>query len=162
MRLPIRVDYALRAAVELAAEERVLTTHELGERHDIPPRFLSTILAQLRTAGLVRSVRGREGGFTLARPGTEISLADVIRAVDGPLALVGGQRPESHSYRGAAQGLQDVWIALRAQEREVLQATTLAQVASRQLPERVRTAVGDPAAWSYLAPVTNVAATGEE
>lgn len=146
MRLSVRLDYAMRAAAELAAAEladtgsAVRTNAELAERQGIPVRFLGAILRQLRTAGIVRSVRGREGGFALARSAAEISLADVIRAVEGPLSLVGGERPESHPYRGAAVALQDVWIALRARERSLLEQITLADVATGELPAEVRAA----------------------
>jgi Rrf2 family protein len=151
VRLSVRLDYALRAAVELAAAEladssnAVRNNAELAERQGIPVRFLGAILRQLRTADIVRSVRGRDGGFALARPAAKISLADVIRAVEGPLALVGGERPEAHDYRGAAVALQDVWIALRARERSLLDQVTLAQVATGELPPEVRAARSDQA-----------------
>lgn len=147
MRLSVRVDYALRAALELAAAEvadtddPVRTTGELAEQQGIPARFLASILRQLGTAGIARSVRGRDGGFTLARRADAISLADVIRAVEGPLASVGGERPEQHDYRGAAVALQQVWLALRARERALLEQVTLADVASGRLPAQVHSAL---------------------
>lgn len=143
----MRVDYALRAALELAAAEvldiadPVRTTGELAEQQGIPARFLASILRQLGTAGIARSVRGRDGGFTLARRADAISLADVIRAVEGPLASVGGERPELHDYRGAAVALQQVWLALRARERALLEQVTLADVASGRLPAQVRSSL---------------------
>jgi Rrf2 family protein len=96
----------------------------------------------------VQSQRGPEGGYWLARPATDITLADVIRVIDGPLANVRGQRPEEVGYHGAAQALQEVWIALRASEREILELVTVADVASGKLPERVQALVADPGAWA--------------
>src|SRR5215469_12647159 len=118
MRLSARADYALRAAVELAASAGDHTTAEqLAQAQHIPAKFLEAILTQLRRAGLVRSQRGPDGGFWLARNADEISLADIIRAIDGPLLGVRGERPENLGYIGAAEPLQTVWIALRANER---------------------------------------------
>ncbi len=148
MRLSARVDYALRAAAELAAAGSGLTTvGELAKGQEMPPKYLENILLQMRRAGLVRGQRGPEGGYVLARPADQISLADVIRAVDGPLANVRGERPEHVGYTGAAQALQQVWIALRASERAILEEVTLAQIASGDLPKRVRDLSADPAAW---------------
>src|SRR6201981_391485 len=118
MRLSARADYALRAAVELAASSGGHTTAEqLARAQNIPAKFLEAILPQLRRAGLVRSQRGPEGGFWLAKPANEISLADIIRAIDGQLLGVRGERPENVTYPGAAEPLQRVWIALRARAR---------------------------------------------
>jgi Rrf2 family protein len=148
MRLSARVDYALRAAAELAAAGSGPTTvGELAKEQEMPPKYLENILLQMRRAGLVRGQRGPEGGYVLARPAAEISLADVIRAVDGPLANVRGERPEHVGYRGAARSLQQVWIALRASERAILEEVTLDQIASDTLPDRVLKLVADPAAW---------------
>ncbi|MFC4584602.1 RrF2 family transcriptional regulator [Sphaerisporangium corydalis] len=148
MRLSARVDYALRAAAELAASGSGPTTvGELAKEQEMPPKYLENILLQMRRAGLVRGQRGPEGGYVLARPATEISLADVIRAVDGPLANVRGERPEHVGYRGAARALQQVWIALRASERAILEEVTLDQIAADALPDRVMELVADPAAW---------------
>lgn len=148
MRLSARVDYALRAAAELAAHgEGPVTAEHLAALQGMPARFLETILLDLRRAGLVRSQRGPEGGYWLARPATEVSLADVIRAVDGPLAHVRGERPEHLAYSGAAAPLREVWVALRASERTILESVTLEHVAAGCLPERVRRLVEDPAAW---------------
>jgi Rrf2 family protein len=145
MRLSARADYALRAAVELAAadDDRVTAEH-LAQAQAIPGHFLETILTHLRRSNIVRSQRGPDGGFWLARPAAEISLADIIRAIDGQLPGVGGElpegerqedeRPENVSYRGAAEPLERVWIALRAHEREVLQAVTLADIVSGNVP----------------------------
>jgi Rrf2 family protein len=135
MRLSARADYALRAAIELAAahDDRVTAEH-LAQAQDIPADFLETILTHLRRSNIVRSQRGPDGGFWLARPAAEISLADIIRAIDGQSPGVGRERPENVSYRGAAEPLQRVWIALRAHEREVLQAVTLADIISGDVP----------------------------
>ncbi len=151
MRLSARVDYALRAVVELASAaggpERPVTADQLAQAQGIPPKFLESILLQLRRGGVVNAQRGPEGGYWLARAATGISLADVIRVIDGPLANVRGQRPENLGYQGAARSLQDVWIALRASEREILELVTIGDVAAGELPERVRQLTADPAAW---------------
>jgi Rrf2 family protein len=145
------VDYALRAVVELASAnggpQRPVTADQLAQAQGIPPKFLESILLQLRRGGVVNAQRGPEGGYWLAREAAKIALADVIRVIDGPLANVRGQRPEHLGYQGAAQSLQDVWIALRASEREILELVTIADVASGELPERVRQLTADPAAW---------------
>jgi len=152
VRLNARVDYALRAVVELAAAGGTatgpVTAERLASAQGIPPKFLESILLQLRRAGVVHSQRGPEGGYWLAKPADEITLADVIRTIDGPLANVRGQRPEQLGYHGAAASLQDVWIALRASEREILDLVTVADVAAGKLPKRVRTLAANPEAWS--------------
>jgi Rrf2 family protein len=151
VRLSARVDYALRAVVELASVEggpdKPVTADQLARAQGIPPKFLESILLQLRRGGVVSAQRGPEGGYWLARPASEINLADVIRVIDGPLANVRGHRPETLGYQGAAQALQSVWIALRASEREILELVTVADVAGDALPERVRALAADPAAW---------------
>jgi Rrf2 family protein len=148
MRLSARADYALRAAIELAAAENGhVTAEQVAKAQRIPGKFLEAILTQLRRAGLVRSQRGPDGGFWLARPADEISLADIIRAIDGPLVDVRGERPEKVGYTGAAEPLQTVWIALRANERAILEEVTLAHLVSRDLPVRVRELADDPRAW---------------
>ena len=151
MRLSARVDYALRAVVELASgpagPDRPVTADQLAQAQGIPPKFLESILLQLRRGGVVNAQRGPEGGYWLARPAADISLADVIRVIDGPLANVRGHRPEDLGYHGAAKSLQDVWIALRASEREILELVTIAGVAAGELPDRVRQLTADPAAW---------------
>jgi Rrf2 family protein len=149
MRLSARSDYALRAAIELAASEGGhVTADQLAKTQAIPGKFLEAILTQLRRAGLVRSQRGPEGGFWLARPAGEISLADIIRAIDGPLLGVRGERPENLGYVGAAEPLQTVWIALRANERAILEEVTLEHIVTGQLPGSVRRLADDPAAWT--------------
>jgi Rrf2 family protein len=150
MRLSARVDYALRAMAELAsssADGRLVTADRLAAAQQIPPKFLESILLQLRRGGVVVAQRGPEGGYRLARPAAEIALADVIRVIDGPLANVRGQRPEDLGYHGAAAALQDVWIALRANERLILESVTIDDVVTGELPERVRNLVADPRAW---------------
>lgn len=149
MRLSARADYALRAAIELAASTDTHTTAEqLARAQNIPGKFLEAILTQLRRAGLVRSQRGPDGGFWLARPAAEISLADIIRAIDGPLVGVRGERPEKVGYLGTAGPLQTVWIALRANERAILEEVSLEHIVSGALPSRVRDLAGDPRAWA--------------
>jgi Rrf2 family protein len=149
LRVSAKADYAVRAAVELAvAGEGPIKGERIAQAQDIPLKFLENILLELRHAGLVRSQRGAEGGYWLARPPGEISLADVIRAVEGPLANVRGVRPEELEYQGAANPLRDVFIALRANVRAVLEEVTLADVAAGELPDRVRELVRDPDAWS--------------
>src|SRR6266851_372256 len=139
MRLSARADYALRAAVELAASDGThVTAEQLARAQHIPGKFLEAILTQLRRAGLVRSQRGPEGGFWLAKPASEIALADIIRAIDGQLVGVRGERPENIGYIGAAAPLQSVWIALRANERAILEEVSLAHLVSGALPESVR------------------------
>ena len=150
MRVSAKADYALRACIQLAATEG--EGHVKGERiaqaQEVPLKFLENILGDLRHAGLVRSQRGAEGGYWLARPAAEITLAAGSRAVEGPLANVRGVRPDSISYQGTAEPLKDVWIAVRASLRSVLEAVTLADVASGELPAVVRDLVSDPEAWA--------------
>ncbi|HET6758503.1 MAG TPA: Rrf2 family transcriptional regulator, partial [Propionibacteriaceae bacterium] len=130
MRLSARVDYALRALSELAAANAPRTVEQLSEAQHIPNKYLESILGELRRTGLLRSQRGPEGGYRLSRPAEEISIADVIRALDGELANVRGSRPENLAYVGAATALQEVWIALRASERTILEGVSLAHVVS--------------------------------
>jgi Rrf2 family protein len=139
MRITAKTDYAVRAMAELAAAPGTpLTAEELSARQSIPVRFLFGILRELRLARLVRSVRGPDGGYLLARPAEEIPLAAVIRAMDGPLANVRDLSLTSLEYPGAAAALPDVWRAVRTSLRQVLEATTLADLASGTLPELVR------------------------
>ncbi len=150
------MDYALRATAELAAAQLAaagagaapVTAEKLATSQQIPAKFLESILVQLRRGGVVTAQRGPEGGYWLTRPAAEISLADIIRVIDGPLAHVRGTRPEDLGYRGAATRLQDVWIALRASERQILELVSLADVASGDLPDRVRELIADPRAWA--------------
>ena len=149
MRISAKADYAVRAAVQLAAAEPGHPTKgdALSQAQGIPLKFLENILSDMRHAGLVRSQRGAEGGYWLNRPASEITVADVIRAVEGPLASVRGQRPEDIGYEGAAEPLQTVWIAVRASLRSVAEQVTLADIASGALPEHVTRLASDPEAW---------------
>jgi Rrf2 family protein len=149
VRVSAKTDYALRAALELAAapDEKPVKGERIATAQGIPLRFLENILMQLRHAGLVDSRRGAEGGYRLARPATEVKLADVIRAIDGPLAGVSGVRPESLGFDGVAEPMRDVWIAVRASLRGVLEQVTLADVVSGELPANVRALVADEDAW---------------
>lgn len=148
MRVSAKADYAARAAVALAAAgEGPIKADRIAEAQSIPVKFLESILLELKHAGIVRSQRGPEGGYSLARPAAEISLADVIRAVDGPLANVRGDRPENVEYAGPAASLTDVWIAVRAALRDILESTSLADLRDGTLPERVQALADDPEAW---------------
>jgi Rrf2 family protein len=149
VRVSAKTDYALRAAVELAAAEGKghVKGEQIAHAQGIPPKFLENILLELRHAGLVQSQRGVEGGYWLARPAAEITLAEVIRAVEGPLANVRGTRPESVEYEGAAEPLRRVWVAVRASLRGVLESVTLADVARGELPSSLDELLADPEAW---------------
>jgi Rrf2 family protein len=134
MRLSTRADYALRAAIELAAAQGgLVTAGQLAQAQNIPGEFLETILTHLRRSNIVRSRRGPDGGFWLARPATEISLADIIQAIDGQVLGAGGDRLGNVNYPGAAEPLRRVWIRLRANERAVLETVTLADIVSGEL-----------------------------
>ncbi len=149
MRVSAKADYAIRAAVELAAAgEGPVKGEQIAQAQEIPPNFLDNIMGDLRNAGLVSSRRGAEGGYWLARPASEISLAQVIRAVDGPLANVRGIRSEQVMYEGSAERLRDVWVAVRASLRAVLEQVTLADVAGGELPPAVAALAADPDAWA--------------
>jgi Rrf2 family protein len=148
MRVSAKVDYALRAGAELAAAgDGPVKGERIAQAQGIPVKFLENILLDLRHAGLVHSQRGAEGGYWLALPADEISLADCIRAVEGPIANVRGVRPEQVEYSGVAKPLQDVWIALRASMRSVLEDVTLADLAAGRLPPEVLELTEDPEAW---------------
>ena len=148
MRISARADYALRAAVELAAAGGgPVKLEQLASSQDLPPKFLETILGELRRAGLLRTQRGADGGYWLARPASAITLADVIRVADGPLADVRGVRPESVAYAGHAAALAEVWVAVRAAVRAVLEQVTLADVAEGRLPDVVADLTRDEDAW---------------
>jgi Rrf2 family protein len=134
MRVSARADYALRAAIELAdVPGRHVTAEQLARAQDIPGRFIETILAHLRRTGLVAGQRGPDGGFWLARPASDISLADIIRAVDGQFPGPRGEPPDNAAYRGPAEPLRRVWIALRAFGPTVLETLTLADIVSGEL-----------------------------
>ena len=153
MRISAKVDYAVRACVELAAAQggddpgRPVKAEALARAQEIPLKFLENILQGLRQAGIVESRRGPEGGHLLARPAADIALADVIRAIDGPLAGIGGRRPEDVTFRGAAEPLHEVWIAVRASLRRVLEGVSLADVAAGEMPGHIGELTADPGAW---------------
>jgi Rrf2 family protein len=148
MRVSAKVDYALRACAELAAaDEGPVKGDRLSQAQEIPLKFLENILVDLKHAGLVQSQRGADGGYWLSLPPEEISLADVIRAVEGPIANVRGQRPELVEYAGPAAPLREVWIAVRANLRAVLEVVTLADLAAGRLPDEVAAIAADPDAW---------------
>ena len=148
MRVSAKVDYALRACAELAAAaEGPVKGERISQAQGIPLKFLENILLDLKHAGLVQSQRGAEGGYWLSRPPEQIPLAEVIRAVEGPIANVRGERPEQVEYAGPASPLRDVWIAVRASLRAVLETVTVADVARGQLPEQIAAVAADPEAW---------------
>jgi Rrf2 family protein len=149
MRITARAEYAVRAMVELAAagEGATVAAEEITVAQGIPRAFLLGILGELRRAGLLGSVRGSGGGWRLARAAGEVTLADVVRAVEGPLARVSEARPEALDYPPSAASLQLVWVALRASIRGVLEDVTVAEVAAGALPEHVLARTRDPEAW---------------
>jgi Rrf2 family protein len=143
-----KVDYAVRALCTLAdADGRSVTAESLAESQGLPSKFLESILNDMRRAGLLISQRGAEGGYRLSRPAGSITVADVIRPLDGPLAEVRGLRPEATTYQGAAEHLQDVWVAVRASLRAVLDLVTIADIVAGRLPRSVRKLTTDPDAW---------------
>jgi len=148
MRVSAKADYAVRAAIELAAAgEGPVKGERISGAQDIPLRFLENILGELKHAGVVQSQRGQEGGYWLNRPADEITLAEIIRVVEGPLASVRGQRPDEVAYEGGAEPLQRVWVALRANIREVLESVTLADVVAGELPGIVSELTDRPEVW---------------
>jgi Rrf2 family protein len=146
--IPAKVDYGMRALLALTARGEPTTAEALAEAQALPAKFLGAILNDLRRAGIVASQRGSEGGYRLARPAAEISVADVMRALDGPLAEVRGLRPEAARYDGPAEHLQDVWIAVRASLRSVLDRVNLDDVVQGRLPRSVARLTEDPDAWA--------------
>jgi len=150
VRISAKADYAVRAAIELAsADEGAPTKGDVIARaQDIPLKFLENILGDLRHAGLVGSRRGQDGGYWLAVPAAQITVADVIRAVEGPLASVRGARPENTTYSGNAEPLQRVWIALRTSLRQVVEHVTLADIAAGKLPARISKLADEPESWT--------------
>ena len=149
MHVTAKADYAVRAVIELAgsSQEAPRKVDEVAQAQHIPVSFLENILTQLRSSGIVRSQRGPEGGYWLAQPAEEVSLADIIRAVEGPLVGVRGQRPEEIEYVGSAEELQNVWIALRANLRKVLETVSVADVASGKLPKDIVALTRKEEAW---------------
>ncbi len=149
MHVTAKADYAVRAVIELAGstQESPRKVDDVAQAQGIPVSFLENILTQLRSSGIVRSQRGPEGGYWLAQPADEVNLARIIRAVEGPLVGVRGQRPEEIRYVGSAEELQNVWIALRANLRKVLEQVTVADVASGKLPKEVLALTREEEAW---------------
>ena len=147
MRITAKVDYAVRAMCELAGQGGGPVRGErLAAAQGIPQSFLENILHELKRAGLIATQRGVDGGYRLAKPADEITVADIIRAVEGPLADVRGSRPDSLTYDGAAVALRDVWLAVRANLRAVLEHVTVADIAEQHLPELVPELLADPEA----------------
>jgi len=148
VRTTAKTDYAVRAAVELAtAGDEPVPAERIADAQDIPVNFLENILLDLRRAGIVDSRRGAGGGYLLARPADEIVLADVVRAVEGPLASVRGLSPDALEYEGSATALREVWVALRSAVRSVLEHVTLADVANGDLPPHIAELTSEPDAW---------------
>ncbi|MCX5233791.1 RrF2 family transcriptional regulator [Streptomyces prunicolor] len=154
MRISARADYAVRAVLELAVRgddglvpDGPVKAETIATAQDIPHKFLEGILGDLRRAGIVDSRRGGGGGYRLARAAGAITVADVIRAVDGPIVSVRGERPTGLSYTGTAEPLLPLWIALRANVRKILEGVTVADIAADALPEPVRRLAAEPAAW---------------
>lgn len=149
MRISAKADYAVRAAIELAAtpDDKPVSAERLASAQEIPLNFLENILGELRTAGIVRSQRGADGGFRLARSANELTIADIIRAVEGPLATVRGGKPEDAEYPGPATSLPRVWIAVRKNLRSVVEQVTVADVASSHLPDDIDLLAQEPEAW---------------
>jgi Rrf2 family protein len=148
MHLTATADYALRAVIEIAeSHPKQITAEHISKSQDIPLKFIENILATLKRAGVVNARRGVEGGYWLARPASKITLADIIRAVEGPLANVRGTRPEHVKYHGAARPLRDVWIALRVNLRGVLEAVTVEHIVTGKLPSTVSRLTRRREAW---------------
>ena len=154
MQISARADYALRALCVLATaqEGSSVKAAVIAQSQAIPRTFLDQILTDLRRGGIVDSRRGPDGGHRLARPPYAITVADVVRTVDGPLALVHGERPEAMLYSGPAEHLRDVWVAVRAALRQVLERTTLEQIVDNTLPPQVTTLSDDPRSWTSVWP----------
>ncbi|MBU6277704.1 MAG: Rrf2 family transcriptional regulator [Actinomycetales bacterium] len=152
MNVSAKADYGMRAMLELVAcyeqnPTAVVKGDAIARAQQVPVKFLEAILRQLRLAGLVAATRGPDGGYRLDRPPTEITVADVIRALDGPLAAVRGSRPEDLAYNGSAEHLREVWVAARAAIRDVLEHVTLAEIAHGTLPAAVENLLAEPGAW---------------
>jgi Rrf2 family protein len=149
LRISAKADYAVRAAVELAAatDDRPVKAERIANAQGIPLNFLENILGELRHSGIVRSQRGAEGGFMLGKPANQVTVADVMRAVEGPLASVRGGPPEETAYGGAAEALPRVWIAVRANLRGVVENVSLADIAAGKLPAKIERLAEDPEAW---------------
>lgn len=152
MHISAKADYAMRALLALASRQQGeeparVRAEDLARSGGLPAKFVENILVELRRAGIVTSQRGGGGGYRLARPASAITPADVIRAMDGPLADVRGLRPEAATYQGSAEHLRDVWVAARAGLRSVLEGVSLADIVAGTLPEEIRSLTADPDAW---------------
>lgn len=148
MYISAKVDYAVRALCALAdADGDAVTAESLAKAQGLPAKFLESILNDMRRAGLLVSQRGADGGYRLSRSPKEISVADVIRPLDGPLAEVRGLRPEAANYEGSAEHLREVWVAVRASLRAVLEQVTIADIVAGELPRPIKKLTADPEAW---------------
>jgi Rrf2 family protein len=149
MHVTAKADYAIRAVVELvgSTQDSPRKVDDVARAQGIPVSFLENILTQLRSSGIVRSQRGPEGGYWLAKPPDQVNLAHVIRAVEGPLVGIRGQRPEEIEYIGSSESLQQVWIALRANVRGVLERVSITDVAAGKLPKDVLALTREEEAW---------------
>lgn len=162
MRVSAKADYAVRAAAELAAaEEGPIKGERLADAQDIPLQFLEHILLELKHQGIVRARRGAKGGYWLAKPADEVTIADVVRAVEGPIAHVQSTPPEAIEYRGNAEPLQKVWIAVRASLRTVLENVTLADLVADELPAVVDELIATPDAWVASTGTKEMVAKGD-
>jgi Rrf2 family protein len=147
MQIPAKADYAIRALLSLASTNESVSADQLAHEQGLPPKFLGAILSELRRGSIVTSQRGADGGFRLAKPAEEIKIADVLRVLGGPMAGVRGMRPETLHYEGAAVHLQEVWVAVRASLRQVLEHVSLADIVKGELPDEVTRFSQDPDAW---------------
>jgi Rrf2 family protein len=150
VKISARVDYGLQAILEIAAAENHagrIKADEISNQHDIPMKFLESILADLKKANLIEGHRGNSGGYNLAKSADEIAIADVVRAIDGPLASVRGMAPEKATYKGEIAGLTKVWIATRVALREVLEEMTLADILNDELPSPIARKISSKEAW---------------
>ena len=147
VQIPAKAEYAIRALLSLAASDSSVSAEHLAQEQDLPAKFLGAILSDLRRGGQVTSQRGPEGGFRLAKDPDAVMIADVLRVVSGPMAGVRGMRPETLVYEGSAEHLREVWVAVRAALREVLEHVTLGQVLRGDLPTAVTRFTDDPDAW---------------
>ena len=162
MRVSAKADYAVRAAAELAAsEEGPIKGGRLAEAQDLPLQFLEHILLDLKHQGIVHARRGAKGGYWLARPADEVTVADIVRAVEGPIAHVQSAPPEAIEYHGNAESLQKVWIAVRASLRTVLENVTLADLVSGDLPPVVEELTANPDAWVASTGTKEMATKGD-
>jgi Rrf2 family protein len=148
MQISAKVDYGVQALLVMAVAHEPMTVEELATDQALPAKFLGVILNDLRRAGIVASHRGRDAGYSLARPAAEITLAEVIRALEGPLAQVRGMRPEAATYPGAAKHLQDAWVAVRASLRAVLEHITIEELTTGELSPEIAALISDPDAWT--------------